>query len=417
MFRLRIFILILLVSLIYPWPRVQAQEILAGGSGSNLVVREGNVTIQSETLEIKLHLGFAEVEQDFVIQNSETPQKVTFGFPYRLGNNEQSLNNFRVIIDDSIVKPDSTKESDGEVFIYWKIFNVEFGPNQTKQIKISHWQMNGANLRGLRTFNYSLKNKLSTEIGEFNLHLFLMDGLNLDSFNRTLNPDLDLRLEPLGWEKQGAGLVWQWQNFEPGFNIMANFYWPAGDLAKTADLDQNFGLYQVKATSGDEEASQVADSSYLSAWQEKASGPGVGESLSFAFDQTRTIQELRIIPGHALSLDNFQNYSRPQELKLNFSDGTSQTAVLADEMKMQYITLSRPVKTDRVEMILNSIYAGKFMPDDTFITEVEFGSNLTQLNLDYNGQIQNNAKPAWQMFFINLWDKIANWWSQLLSIF
>lgn len=411
---LRFFVLILFLSvLIFPCQSAKAEEILTGGVGGNLVVREGQLTTLSEDLTVRLHLGFAEVEQNYVFQNQQEAQQIAFGFPYHLGGHQdQSIANIHVLVDGQPIDLESNKEANGQDFLYWKLFSVNFATNQTRTIQVQHWQLNGANLRGARTFNYTLKDKTAGRIGQFSLKMFLMDGLSIAHFNKTLNPDFDLKLEPLGWTQNDSLLSWQWRDFQPGFNLAANFYWAEGDLAKTSQLNQNFGLYQVTATSNNEQATQAADSSYLSAWQEKANGAGVGESLNFDFGQTRNIQEIGLIPGLATSLENFQSYSRPKEIKLDFSDGTTQTLTLEDRLAMQYLTLTNPVQASSVRLTIGSVYPGSILPDETFISEVEFGGNNTsQLAQAVNET--SVSRPAWQQFFVNLWVKISNWFKNI----
>lgn len=413
MHKVRVLFLVIVFSLYLlglPWSQTHAQEVLAGGRGGNLVVREGSVIIQKENLDIKLHLGFAEVSQDFQIQNGSSAQKVVFGFPYRLGQSEHSLNNFLVTANGTPVEISSTKESDSQEFIYWKIFELNFAPNQVGNVKISHWQLNGASIRGMRSFNYSLKNKLQTEIGEFNLKLSLMDGVYLDNFDRTANQDLDLKLEPLGWKQEGSDLTWTWDNIVPSLDIVGNFYWPGGDLAKTANLNQSLGLYQIEASSNNEQANLLTDSSYLSSWHETANGPGTGETLNLVFPQ-KNMTEFRIIPGLATSSEDFKNSSRPKEIKLEYDAGQTELVTLKDEMSVQNFALTKPVTTSSLKITINSVYAGTLLPDDTYITEIELGSVATGQNADIN-QVANNH-PAWQKFFTNLWSKITSWFKKI----
>ncbi len=404
-------IIFIILALFGDLPKAHAQEILAGASAGNLSVREGNVTIKKETLDVKLHLGFAEIKQNLSVQNGAETQKVVLGLPYRVGASELSANNFRVSVNGLTPELNTTKESDGQEFIYWKIFEFELLPNQNADIEFSHWQLNGANLRGLRTFEYSLKNKFQTQIKELSLRLSLMDGVSLKNFDRTVNPDLDLKLEPLGWKTQESDLVWEWNDLVPSFNINANFYWPGGDLAKTADLSQSLGLYQVKASSNPDGANQLHDSSYLTAWKEEASGPGIGETLNLTFP-SRTIREIRIIPGLASSTQNFQNYNRPKELILEFDGGPAQTVTLDDQMSMQNLSLTQAVTASNLKITLNSVYAGQLFPDETYISEIELGASPA--NPDLNQKPTENRQTVWQRFFVK---PLAKAWVWTKNIF
>ncbi len=81
---------------------------------------------------------------------------------------------------------------------------------------------------------------------------------------------------------------------------------------------------------------------------------------------------------------------------------------------MQYFPLAKPVTVSQLKISLNSVYAGTLSPDDTLITEIELGSNLTQLEDENQTSIANSSRPAWQKFFINIWDKIIKWIKELV---
>ncbi len=224
----------LLVATLVFYGRVYAQDNFVGGQSGNLTLKNGDLTIISENLNIKLHLGFTEIEQDYVFANNHnTDQNPTFVFSFLTGDNPNGISNIHIFVDDKPVNLDSNQE-----------FSANIATKKSTNIKVSYQQLNGSDIRGMRTFNYIFKDKIFKPITDLKINLVLMDGINLESFNKTVNPDLDLKLEPIGGQQNDKEISWHWQNFTPSFDIKANFYWPAADLARTDNLNQAIKLCQ-----------------------------------------------------------------------------------------------------------------------------------------------------------------------------
>lgn len=233
-----VLISILFVGFIVPQNSVKADVNVVGGVGSNLIIKQGIVAANKESVSINLYSDSAEVEQDYFFQNkTKILQKVFFGFSYQKSSNN-SISDIQILVDNTSIDLNSDQVSGENNQTHLITFPVNFTRGQIREIKISHKQLNSANFRGLRSFNYALKNKLKGPIGEFNLQINLMDNITLDNFNKTLNPDLNLTLEPIGWKQNGSTLDWTWKNFSPGFDILANFYLPNSDLARVTNLNQ-----------------------------------------------------------------------------------------------------------------------------------------------------------------------------------
>lgn len=394
--------------------KVKAQENFSGGQGSNLIVKTGVLVVEKEDLEIKLHAGFAEVKQVYLFKNEKnSAQDTSFSFPYQLGAKNTGLDNINISIDGLPIQYASSKELNGLNFTYFKLFQTSFAPGQTKKIQISHWQSNGASLRGLRSFSYNLKNKLPEPIGEFNLTIYLMDSLNIEQFSKNSNPDLDIKLEPFGWKNQDSTLSWQWQNISPGFDILANFYWPNGDLARISQLNKNIGLYEVKTSTNPTYAFNLVDSSYLTSWEVINFSPTNQPKIGIDFPRLTDIEEFRIIPGKADSIENFLNYARPKELLLTFDDNQTETVILSDSLKMQTIKLTKSVDAGSVQITIKSIYPGKINPATVVISEIEFGLSPTEIV--NNTQTQLEDKTIWQRLFIQPSKNIVSFFSNIFK--
>lgn len=236
-----VLISILLAGFIIP-QNVKADVNIAGGVGSNLIVKQGIVSANKESVSINLYNDSAEVKQDYFFQNkTRVLQKAVFGFSYQQGS-DSSVNDIQILVDNTSIDLNSDQVSGENNQTHLITFPVNFTRGQIREIKISHKQLNSTNFRGLRSFNYALKNKLKGPIGEFNLQINLMDNITLDNFNKTLNPDLNLTLEPIGWKQTNSTLDWNWKNFSPGFDILANFYLPNSDLARVTNLNQPMAI-------------------------------------------------------------------------------------------------------------------------------------------------------------------------------
>lgn len=369
--------LIILVGLLLflPLP-AKAQNVgLPGGKSNHIYIKEGsNLKIAREDLLIRLHVGFAEVHENLQIKNMGPSQKVIFGFDQDANaiNWDNLISNFTVTIDRLNIPVSKTTEVQNDLKTSTRIFEVNFEENQTLAFDINFWQINSADLRGTRGFLTSLKQNNFGKIDELNVNLIPMDGVKIDSFDKNTNPDLGLKLEPLGWQIKDGSFSWTWQNIEPVFDLAANFYWAAGDLAKEAVLGKNINLYDVSASFDIDSAWQMTDSSYLTFWPEK-DGPIVGSEMEINFPNPRTIEEFRIIPGKANSLSDFKANNRPREMTLNFSDGRSQKFDIADSLEMQYLKFGEPVETKSVRISIDSVWPGAIQNNKTYVAEIEFG--------------------------------------------
>ena len=403
----KIFVFLLVASLLV-WPlKSSAEEGFSGGRSYNFEVRDSQtLKIQAETINIKLHVGFTEVEQNFVFENDNQARKINFDLPQVLDpkGSENSVANVSMLLDDKKVDFTSARENSNNQLILRRILEMDFLPNQTRKIKVSYWQMNGAGLTGLRSFFLGLKNT-DRPIQKFEINLALMDDLDIESFDKTKNPDLGLKLEPMGGKESGNHLFWQWRNFKPGVDIAANFYWPGGDLAKITDLNKNIGLYGVSATSGQDSAWQAVDSSYLTAW-EGDNTPG--QSLTLDLGQTRTIQQIGIMAGKAVSEEDFLLFSRPQDITLEVSPDYKETIKLNDLLGMQYFDLKKPVETNQIKLVINSVWPGKISADKVYISEIEVNQATIAVTMAGGGN-QTKKPNIFVRFFNNVYQKVTGW--------
>lgn len=116
---------------------------------------------------------------------------------------------------------------------------------------------------------------------------------------------------------------------------------------------------------------RTVDGSLSTAWVEGIDGSGVGESISFTFDQTYLVSGMHINAGYQKSEELYWMNARPASLTLTFSDGTQQTVLLRDVNAGQDITFDAPVETQSIRLTIASLYEGTTYAD-TVISEVSF---------------------------------------------
>ncbi len=118
-------------------------------------------------------------------------------------------------------------------------------------------------------------------------------------------------------------------------------------------------------------AERACDNDVSTAWVEGSYGNGIGEELIIKFDKKYLINEIEINAGYQRSYQHYITNSRPNRIKLSFSDGTSEFYVLDDVEGVQYLQLNKPVVTDRVVLTLDTVYPGTHY-EDTAISEISF---------------------------------------------
>lgn len=118
----------------------------------------------------------------------------------------------------------------------------------------------------------------------------------------------------------------------------------------------------------------LTDGNDNTAWVEGRDGQGLGEFVVLDFDSPRTVRGLTIRNGYAKSPDIFAKNSRVKDVELRFSTGDSLDVTLKDEPGPQHLTLSHPVETKWVALVIRSVYPG-WKYADTAINELSVDAN------------------------------------------
>lgn len=93
--------------------------------------------------------------------------------------------------------------------------------------------------------------------------------------------------------------------------------------------------------------------------------------VTFTFDGTYTVTGFRIQGGYQKDETRYSRNSRPGDIRVEFSDGSTQSMTLQDLMQEQVVTFSAPVDTSYVTIVIESVYEGNKY-EDTAISEVVF---------------------------------------------
>ena len=106
-------------------------------------------------------------------------------------------------------------------------------------------------------------------------------------------------------------------------------------------------------------------------WTENDSGNGVGEYVTFYFDDTYAVKKLRIYIGSHYSESVYNQNCRPKVITLTFSDGSAERIQLKDSYDEQIITFDQYYYTDYIKLTIDEVYTGtKYL--DTVIAELDF---------------------------------------------
>lgn len=132
------------------------------------------------------------------------------------------------------------------------------------------------------------------------------------------------------------------------------------DASATSELDD--------PTYGKFPASNACDGKTLTSWQEGEIGCGIGESITLSLPEDTEVSAIFLYLGNMESEYAYYANSRPSELLFSFSDGISCTYHFEDSFRCYRLALSRPVKTDYIQITILDAYEADWK--DTAISEI-----------------------------------------------
>lgn len=114
---------------------------------------------------------------------------------------------------------------------------------------------------------------------------------------------------------------------------------------------------------------RAIDGNLDTGWVEGVPGQGYGESITINFIGEYRVTGMKIHAGYQTNNDLYYKNSRPKEIKIIFSDGSSENFTLDDIFGAQDIVFANPVVTNHLTLEIVSVYLGsKFK--DTAIMEI-----------------------------------------------
>lgn len=120
------------------------------------------------------------------------------------------------------------------------------------------------------------------------------------------------------------------------------------------------------------------DEDYQTSWVEGVNGYGIGEKITFAFDDVNAgFTGIEIANGDYTSEDSWKNYSRVKKLKLSFNGEPMYILNLKDEMGNQVFSWDKELNVKDDELVraftvtleIMDVYKGDLY-DNTVISEV-----------------------------------------------
>lgn len=119
----------------------------------------------------------------------------------------------------------------------------------------------------------------------------------------------------------------------------------------------------------------LVDGNSETAWNEGASGAGVGEWAKFSASSLQHVTSVSIMGGfpkyYKDGSDVYQKNPRPKEITVSY-EGGSQSFTMQDlRGEFQTFTFTKPVDTKWITITIDSVYTGRKY-EDCCIAEVKF---------------------------------------------
>lgn len=120
---------------------------------------------------------------------------------------------------------------------------------------------------------------------------------------------------------------------------------------------------------GNYEPKRAIDGKQGTAWVEGEPGSGLGSWIQLDLGEAQTVHGLRVWGGDWYNREYWGRANRPKELEVRFSDDSTESITLTDEMVPQRFSFS-PRTTTTVKLRIKSTYSGSTWLD-TGISEIQ----------------------------------------------
>ncbi len=382
---IQILMLISCITLFYH--PASASPVMAMAPGGTLKpMGNHNVRLLSEEINITLYPDYYLAEINYTFNNKGESQTVTMGFPAssRQYGKIQDLNVFneRNILptytieekwDFQINQPYVGAEYVGEPIDRFECVDIPFNQGETKKLRNTFRQQ--------YTFNNT-----STRASLF----FIMKTGSLWNDNiQKVDITINTMYIPAAFDLS-SGYFNDEKTSLSGFHKTYTDIEPDNDLILAFDIRKTFSRpkasSELKSQGNVYAAPKAEDGNTTTAWVEGATGPGVGETITFyttGIEKTPPVYALKsigIVNGYALDKDTYLSHSRVKQILVtirntneqdpDFGKSVVKAFMLRDSQYIQYFDFNPPVRATEVEFKINSTYGVRTV--GTAISEIEF---------------------------------------------
>ncbi|MGN0035550.1 MAG: NADase-type glycan-binding domain-containing protein, partial [Coriobacteriales bacterium] len=117
-------------------------------------------------------------------------------------------------------------------------------------------------------------------------------------------------------------------------------------------------------------ARNLTDGDTTTAWNEGASGDGIGETVTLSADTPQTVSGIRIMAGFDASQRTYNRNNRPRGITISYDGGQKQVELQDTYNEFQDIPLDAPASTTQITIRIDSVYKGN-QYSDCCISEIE----------------------------------------------
>ena len=119
----------------------------------------------------------------------------------------------------------------------------------------------------------------------------------------------------------------------------------------------------------DYSANNLIDQNNSTAWSDGIDGDGIGETLTFVFEQESSINEINILNGYCKSEDLYYKNSRIKKVTLIFDDGEEQIDIEDIYNQSQSFKLANQHQSKQMVLRIDEVYTGNKY-SDTCVSEI-----------------------------------------------
>jgi len=141
------------------------------------------------------------------------------------------------------------------------------------------------------------------------------------------------------------------------------------------------------------EPNKTIDGKISTAWVEGDPGSGLGSWIELDLGADHDIAKIRVWGGMWYSSEYWSRANRPKQIELKFSDGSTETMALSDEMTVQEMVFASPKKSSSVRFKVKGAHSGTTW-QDTGISEIQIFDTAADRVVGARGHSASTTLPA-----------------------